>query len=90
VSPRGQPQRALGTVLRDLRVDCGLTQAELGRATELDATWISHLESGRKNPSWATVKGLAEALGVSVGDIAELETNAGHSTRPEPPRRSES
>jgi transcriptional regulator with XRE-family HTH domain len=37
---------------------------------EMEPSWLSHLESGRRNPSWSTVQRLADSLGVKVSDIA--------------------
>lgn len=52
--------------LRELRHAKGWTQEDLGRAAGLSVFAITKLERGVTNPSWATVKSLAKALGVSV------------------------
>jgi len=33
---------------------------------------ISPIERGRSNPAWGTVKAIAEALGVSMNELAKL------------------
>jgi len=37
---------------------------------EMEPSWLSHIENGRRNPSWATVSRIADALGVKVSEIA--------------------
>lgn len=48
------------------RVKRGLTQAQLGEAAGLRQATVSAIESGDVRPRPETIKGLAEALGVSV------------------------
>ena len=67
---RHEPQEALGLAIRELRDEQGLTQVELARAADTDGTAISHLERGRTNPAWGTMRRLAAALGVPVSEIA--------------------
>lgn len=38
--------------------------------TEVQPSWLSHIEAGRRNPSWSTVQRIAAALGVRVSDLA--------------------
>jgi DNA-binding XRE family transcriptional regulator len=33
---------------------------------------LSHIESGHVNPTWATARDIAAALGVSIGELATL------------------
>jgi transcriptional regulator with XRE-family HTH domain len=74
--PRHEPQPALGRAIRTLREQRGMTQEELAHAADTHPTWISHLESGRNNPAWGTVRRLAAALGVSVSELAALAERA--------------
>ena len=53
-------------VLRALRAQRGLRQADLARLAGLSAPYVSQLEAGERAPSPVVVKALAEALGVSV------------------------
>lgn len=55
-------QKKLGYVLRDLRLESGLTQEKLGFAAGITKNYVSDVENGRRNP---TVKVLARWL-VSV------------------------
>jgi transcriptional regulator with XRE-family HTH domain len=70
--PRSEPQPALGNAIKRLREECGLSQEGLGHAAEIHPTWISHIESGRNNPAWGSVKRIAAALGVKVSELAAL------------------
>jgi XRE family transcriptional regulator, regulator of sulfur utilization len=67
---RHEPQEALGRAIRQLRDARGLTQKELADAADVNATAISHIERGRTNPAWGTVKRIAVALDVRVSEVA--------------------
>jgi transcriptional regulator with XRE-family HTH domain len=69
---RHEPQEALGRAILQLRDERGLTQVELAQAADTDGTRISHLENGRTNPAWGTVRRIAAALGVEVSELAAL------------------
>jgi transcriptional regulator with XRE-family HTH domain len=69
--PRISPdQPALGRAVRAVRAERGLSQVQLTEATGLMQTWISHVEHGRRNPSWSNVVRLADGLGISVAELA--------------------
>lgn len=70
--PRTEPQPGLGKAIKQLREERGLSQEEIGHASEIHPTWISHIESGRNNPAWGTVQRIAAALGVKVSELAAL------------------
>jgi transcriptional regulator with XRE-family HTH domain len=67
---RHEPQEALGRAIRQLRDERGLKQKELAQAADMNVTAISHIERGRANPAWGTVRRIAAALGVPVSEIA--------------------
>lgn len=54
-------------VYRDLR---GLTQAELAQRAQVNRVSIAEIETGRKQGSVATLRKLAQALGVLIEDLA--------------------
>lgn len=70
MAPRSEPQAALGNAIRELREARGLSQEQLAIQADTHPTWISHLESGRNNPSWGTVQRISAALGVTVSELA--------------------
>jgi transcriptional regulator with XRE-family HTH domain len=51
--------------LRELREAAGLTQAQLAERAGMHLHGLTKLEQGDREPAWATVIALAEALGVS-------------------------
>jgi transcriptional regulator with XRE-family HTH domain len=69
---REDPQIGLGKAIRTLRNEAQLSQEALGERAEIHATWISHIESGRINPTWGNVRRIAYGLGVELEDLARL------------------
>jgi len=69
---RDDPQIGLGKAIRTLRIEANLSQVVLGRRAEIHSTWISHIESGRINPTWGNVRRIAQGLNVSLIELAEL------------------
>jgi transcriptional regulator with XRE-family HTH domain len=67
---RHEPQEALGRAIRQLRDERGLKQKELAQSADMNVTAISHIERGRANPAWGTVRRLAAALDVPVSEVA--------------------
>ena len=72
MAPRKEPQPALGQAIRRLRTERDLSQEELGHLAEIHPTWISHIESGRTNPSWGTVRRIAAVLEVKLSEVVLL------------------
>jgi transcriptional regulator with XRE-family HTH domain len=69
---REDPQVGLGKAIRQLRNKAGMSQEALGDKAEIHPTWISHIESGRINPTWGNVRRIAAGLGVKLSELAEL------------------
>lgn len=69
---RKDPQIGLGTAIRTLRDDAEMSQEVLGERSEIHPTWISHIESGRVNPTWGNVRRIAIGLGVTLAELAAL------------------
>ena len=68
----------IGTRLRKLRTERGLTQRELG-APRYTHAYVSTIEAGRRHPSRTALEHFAERLGVGVDELAtgrspDLET----------------
>jgi len=59
----------IGAKVRELRKTAKLTQNQLAVKSGLPQSHISRIESGQHNPSRKTLTRIAEALGVSVGDL---------------------
>jgi transcriptional regulator with XRE-family HTH domain len=62
----------LGEAIRQLRSKRGVTQASLAEDADLTAATLSLIERGRANPTWDTVKEIAAALGISMGELGML------------------
>jgi transcriptional regulator with XRE-family HTH domain len=69
---RDDPQIGLGKAIRTLRQEKKLSQEALGHKAEIHPTWISHIESGRINPTWGNVRRIAGGLGVPLEKLAAL------------------
>ena len=67
-----EPKPGLGRAIKQLRTERGLSQEEIGLRAEIHPTWISHIESGRNNPAWGSVRRIAAALGVPLSELAAL------------------
>jgi transcriptional regulator with XRE-family HTH domain len=62
--------------LRALRLNLGLTQAELATKAGVSEFTVVRLETGKgKRPHPSTRRKLAAALGVTIADIDELRGN---------------
>jgi transcriptional regulator with XRE-family HTH domain len=66
-----EPQISLGAALRQARRERGLKQEAVALAADIHPTWISHIESGRENPTWSTVTKIAAAIDIKVSELAE-------------------
>ena len=67
---RDDPQIGLGKAIRKLRNAKDLSQETLGHRADIHPTWISHIESGRINPTWGNVRRIARGLDVPLSKLA--------------------
>ena len=58
-----------GTVLKKIRQQRKLTQAELARRVGVHSITITRVETGARQPSMDLLQRLAKALKVKVGDL---------------------
>lgn len=58
-----------GRRIRALREERGLTQEELGEKADLDPTYISGIERGRRNPTVVILGRLSRAFQVSISEL---------------------
>jgi len=80
------PQIGLSKAIRQLRKEGELSQEALGLLADIHPTWISHMESGRVNPTWGNVRRIARGLRVPLPVLAalaeDLELRYGTAPRP--------
>ena len=72
MAKRHDSQPGLGAAIRQLRQQNQLSQEQLADSADIHPTWISHIESGRNNPAWGTVRRISQALGVPLSELAAL------------------
>jgi transcriptional regulator with XRE-family HTH domain len=67
----GDPVSTFGLVVKELRKERSLSQERLADEASLDRTFLSQLETGRKQPSLLTIFRLAQALQVEASDLLQ-------------------
>jgi transcriptional regulator with XRE-family HTH domain len=68
------PQVALGAAAKSRREELGLTQEQLSLKADLHQRWISNVETGKRNPSYASLRRLASGLDWRASElVAEAE-----------------
>lgn len=61
----------VGEIIRELRLQKGLTQKQLGDLCGMADSAIRRYESGRANPKLETIKKIADALDTSIDILLE-------------------
>jgi len=61
--------RRLGTRIREIREELGITQERLAFKAKISPSFLSHIERGTKKASLETVKRLAAAIGVPIQNL---------------------
>jgi transcriptional regulator with XRE-family HTH domain len=72
MAPSDQPQPALGKAIRELREKRGLTQEAVAHDAGVTTATLGVIERGLSNPTWATLRRIASALGASMVEVARL------------------
>jgi transcriptional regulator with XRE-family HTH domain len=62
-------QAALGLAVKARREELELTQEQLANDTELHQRWISNVETGKRNPSYGSLRRLAAGLELSASEL---------------------
>jgi transcriptional regulator with XRE-family HTH domain len=62
-------QLALGQAVKQRREELGLTQEQIANNTELHQRWISNVETGKRNPSYGSLRRLAAGLDLSASEL---------------------
>lgn len=64
-------RKRLGVVLQERRKAMDLTQEALGFEIDMDRTYISDIETGKRNPSLVNILKLCTALKISATELFE-------------------
>jgi transcriptional regulator with XRE-family HTH domain len=62
-------QIALGLAVKARREQLGLTQEQIANNTDLHQRWISNVETGKRNPSYGSLRRLAAGLDLSASEL---------------------
>ena len=65
------PTIKLGKNMKRIREEKQMSQGDICRAENFDRAFISNIESGKGNPTLATIEKIAQALGVSSGELLD-------------------
>jgi transcriptional regulator with XRE-family HTH domain len=65
----------MAEVLRRRRIELGMSQAELAEAAGVDKRQIRRYEAGEQQPVLSVAVAIAEALRISVGELAGIPTH---------------
>lgn len=63
------PSKKLGKNIKRIRQQKKMSQGDICRALSLDRAYVSNVEAGKSNPTLATIEKIANALGVSSGEL---------------------
>jgi len=69
-------QRALDAAVRARRQELGLTQEQLSLRSELHQRWISNVETGVRNPSYGSLRRLANGLELATSELVRRAEDA--------------
>jgi len=78
-SPQTPPE--VGATLQKMRLERNLTLEDLSRAAGVSKSMLSQIEREKTNPTIAVAWRLANALGVSIGELLTAETRPVESIR---------
>ena len=62
-------QVALGLAVKNRREELGLTQEQVYLRTEIQQRYLSNVETGKRNPSYASLRRLAAGLDLSTSEL---------------------
>jgi transcriptional regulator with XRE-family HTH domain len=86
--PLDQPEpllAAFGAAVREQRLHRGLSQEALADLAGFQRTYLSEVETGRRNVTLINIGRIAAALDVGVGELmAAAEGRLSHAPLPEP------
>lgn len=75
------PDHPIGDAVQRWRKICGLKQQDLAKRVGMSAAQLCHIEKSRNVPSVRTLRRIAEALGISVAELASPVASADRPVR---------
>lgn len=63
--------KKLGTRIKELRSQTGLSQEKFALKIEMDRTYFASVESGKRNISIINIKKISDGLGISLSKLFE-------------------
>jgi transcriptional regulator with XRE-family HTH domain len=85
VPRRKDPQVGVARAIRKARTDAGLEPKALAERLGVDLSEVSRLENGKGNPQWGTVRRVADALDLTLPELAALAEDFDRRLSEEPP-----
>lgn len=64
-----QISEKFGQNMKRIRTKKKMSQGDIARALDVHRAYVSGIETGKRNPTLATLEKLASALGVSVSEL---------------------
>ena len=58
-------------LLREVRVEAGLTQVELAARIEKDQAYVSRYESGQRRLDVLEIREICQAIGITLGEFVK-------------------
>ena len=62
-------QKKFGKRVRDLRLECGISQERLGELAKVHRTYVGMIERGEKNITIINIEKFAKALKINIKDL---------------------
>ena len=66
-------KHAVGKRIKFLRNQTGMSQEELADRADIDRTYITSVECGKRNVSIVNIEKIAKALGVTLSKLFDFE-----------------
>lgn len=73
IKPRTAPRRTNNSAIARLRIERGITQAQLAKQLGTVQTTVAKWETGKQKPGLRSLLALANALGCTIDDLAKNE-----------------
>lgn len=64
--------KKFGQRIKELRIETGLSQEKFALKIEMDRTYFSSVEAGRRNISICNIKKITDGLGISLSDFLKI------------------